>query len=357
MLSTSANAVFTDSITVGNPKAISLGNAVTADPPGIDSIHFNPAGLIKLKGRQIHTKLLYADFSVKLELGERDELRTRWLDLAEEAYPDKVGTDYFYDPAYNAESESEGAAMMIPGLGMTDLPLALFPLGGASYSPPGSNMTFATNVYTPAAVGIYRAEDDPGRFIGQRLSIMMLTYFSPSVAVQVSDDLAVGAAVTFNYAGVGIELPFRSPHAAILSIPGFQETLGCDDPDSLSAEFIPLCGGLLPPYETIGTLTFEVENPLALGFNIGFLWEPMSWLSVGAVYHAPVQMDLEGDFQWENSDNWMAFSGPLVNDEGPVGTLFRSVGIQGQKFTQGTATIDMEMPQHYALGMLSLIHI
>ncbi len=28
-----------------DPKAISLGNSVTADPPGIMSIHFNPAGL------------------------------------------------------------------------------------------------------------------------------------------------------------------------------------------------------------------------------------------------------------------------------------------------------------------------
>lgn len=48
LLATPASAVLTDSLTIGNAKAISLGHAVTADPPGIDAIHFNPAGLADL---------------------------------------------------------------------------------------------------------------------------------------------------------------------------------------------------------------------------------------------------------------------------------------------------------------------
>src|SRR4051794_39281014 len=35
---------------VTSPIAMALGNAVTADPPGIESIHFNPAGLARLTG-------------------------------------------------------------------------------------------------------------------------------------------------------------------------------------------------------------------------------------------------------------------------------------------------------------------
>ncbi|MEN9430837.1 MAG: hypothetical protein RJA86_1696, partial [Pseudomonadota bacterium] len=31
-------------------RSLSMGNAVTADPPGINAIHFNPAGLTKIKG-------------------------------------------------------------------------------------------------------------------------------------------------------------------------------------------------------------------------------------------------------------------------------------------------------------------
>src|SRR3954453_9967185 len=43
----SAQAALTENIAV-SPVAMSLGNAVTADPPGLDAIHFNPAGLSKI---------------------------------------------------------------------------------------------------------------------------------------------------------------------------------------------------------------------------------------------------------------------------------------------------------------------
>jgi long-subunit fatty acid transport protein len=41
-----------------HPKALALGNAVTADPPGIMAIHYNPAGLTKLDGRQLEVNLM-----------------------------------------------------------------------------------------------------------------------------------------------------------------------------------------------------------------------------------------------------------------------------------------------------------
>ena len=43
-------------------RSLSLGNAVTADPPGVNSIHFNPAGLTKINGLQLDVQLLMADF-------------------------------------------------------------------------------------------------------------------------------------------------------------------------------------------------------------------------------------------------------------------------------------------------------
>ena len=33
-------------------RSLSLGNAVTADPPGISAVHFNPAALTKIDGLQ-----------------------------------------------------------------------------------------------------------------------------------------------------------------------------------------------------------------------------------------------------------------------------------------------------------------
>src|ERR1035437_9432576 len=45
----SAHAALNDTLLI-SPTAMSLGNAVTADPPGIESIHFNPAGLARMTG-------------------------------------------------------------------------------------------------------------------------------------------------------------------------------------------------------------------------------------------------------------------------------------------------------------------
>ena len=46
-------------------KAMSMGPAVTADPPGITSIHFNPAGLTHLQGRRMDLQFIGDDFSIQ----------------------------------------------------------------------------------------------------------------------------------------------------------------------------------------------------------------------------------------------------------------------------------------------------
>jgi len=358
-----SHAVLTDNFGIGNAKAISLAHAVTADPPGIDSIHFNPAGLTKLKGRQRHLKVLTGDFSIELKLGEYNDEQQEVIDLARQRYfhPDpslgaqfptdrgimKVDEEtYFYDESYNTVSETNGATMIMPIFGVQDLPVLLFPIGGASYSAPESNVTFATNVYTPMAMGFNRADDDPGRFIGQRFTLMMLSYFSPSVAVQVTDEFSFGATISFNYAGVGVEMPFREPTPMIFGIPELQAGAGCGT-DNVA---IPMCNPALLPYDVIGTLTFAVENPLTFGYNIGFLWEPMPWLSLGFVYQSPIAMDLEGDFQWKNEPGWVNFIGGLLEDPA-AGLALASLGISGRTLTEGTAYLDMEMPEHYSFGI------
>src|SRR5690606_36495113 len=60
LLPVTCPAAIVENLTMGNAKALSLGNAVTADPPGLDSIHYNPAGLARLDGRQYNLKVLGA---------------------------------------------------------------------------------------------------------------------------------------------------------------------------------------------------------------------------------------------------------------------------------------------------------
>jgi len=349
ILPSTSHAVLTDNLGIGNAKAISLGHAVTADPPGIDSIHFNPAGLARLKGRQRQIKVITGSFNIGMELGGYDKFRTKLLKQVEDAVIEQnieLSDDFLFDESLNSTSSTEGASMMMPFFGMTDLPLLLFPLGGASYSAPNSNITFGTNVYTPMAMGFYRADDDPGRFIGQRMSFMLLTYFSPSIAVQITDEFSVGASINFNYAGVGLELPFRSPHLGILALKGVQNLSGCGTTGALLEQF---CGELRP-YDVIGTLSFEVEKQLAFGFNFGFLWEPTPWIAFGFVYQSPVSMDMEGDYRWENDPGFVSFIDQLKEQPVIKGSL-SLLGIEGEALSEGKASLDMTFPEHVSFGV------
>lgn len=299
-----AHGAFTNDLTIGNAKALALGHAVTADPPGIDSIHFNPAGLVRLNGRQAHIKVLGGNFAMEAEFGEYSDFQKGVLDMASSGYRDELGDltqegrDFIYDEAYQSKSKTEGASVMLPGAGMTDVPVTIGAMGGASYNPPGSRFTFATNVYSPMMSGFHRADDDPGRFFQQRSAFTILTYFSPSFGYQMSDELAVGMSVNFNYVGMGMEAPTREPHYGIAFIgSAFFQDNACREPDVPFTDDFDLCT-ILPPYTTYSTLTFEADQPLALGFNLGLLWRPIPWLTVGLAYNSKIDARMTGDYNW-----------------------------------------------------------
>ncbi len=48
-------------------RALSMGNAVTADPPGVNAIHFNPAALTKIDGLQTEQQIIVANFDIQRE--------------------------------------------------------------------------------------------------------------------------------------------------------------------------------------------------------------------------------------------------------------------------------------------------
>lgn len=350
-----ASATLTDSLTIGNAKALSLGHAVTADPPGIDSIHYNPAGIAKLKGRQTHYKVLSGDFAIELKFGDYNEERKNLLESAENTgnYPE----GYFYDEALNTTSKTEGATMMLPFVGMTDIPVLLAPLAGMSFNPEDNRrISFATNVYTPLAAGFNRAENDPGRFIGERLSFLLLTYFSPTIAFEFNDEITVGASINISYAGVGLDLPFRSPHVGILGL-GLAQGELCEDGQPVEGFSVDLCGDL-GLFDLLGTLSFEVEQTMTFGYNLGLLWEPNQWFSFGMVYQSSIPMDMKGDFTWKNSDTWNNFLLPLLTTdeyqyaEDLVETFGWSLPQQEPKGgAAGTASLKMKMPEHYAFGI------
>lgn len=175
-----APAALVENLTMGNAKALSLGNAVTADPPGIDSIHYNPAGLADLKDRQYNIKVLAAMMQFGVDFGGHDAKSQQMID------------DFgYHDEVSYQSSETSTIGLRLPyneGIYEWPLDFLIVPLGGASYNPPGSNITFATSVYAPTAAGYIRDENDPATFMGQYLSLAKITYFSPSVGIQLNDE-------------------------------------------------------------------------------------------------------------------------------------------------------------------------
>lgn len=347
-------AVLTDSLTLGNAKALGLGHAVTADPPGIDSVHFNPAGLTRLEGRQTELKLISGAFNIEMKFG--DGYTPTWtekLENAQNGAPD----GFTYDESNGQTSETEGAALMLPLSGLTKLPLIFAPLGGVSYTPPDSKLTFATNVYSPLMVGFSRAEDDPGRFMGEALSFTLITYFSPTVAYKFSDTLSFGATVTFNYAGVGLDLPFREPNLGLQWLESLRQG-SCVEAGELPDNFLEISDFIpcIPEdetvqlYDTLGYLAFEVEKPLTFGMNIGMLWEATPWLRFGAVYQAPIKMDMEGEFSWDQGESLLNFFQKLDENVPVDFTKLGALSALVTPRTTGKAKVDMTMPDHFAFG-------
>lgn len=352
-----AQAQLLNNITMGNPKALALGNAVTADPPGIDSIHFNPAGLAKIKGRQYQIKMLVAQMELDASFGEPTEpdyatKRAYYCTVVTSCSSEPAESDVLdawgYDPVANTKSSNSDPVLMLPFAGLVELPIVAVPSGGFAFEDASNGWTFATAVYTPEGVGFSRdANDvsdpnpgDSGAYQGIKVGVTRLTYFSPSVAIPVSDKLSIGAGITFSYQGLGIETFFRAP----LNTTKFLEDLNS----------LPLPGDLhiLGTYDTVGRLEMEMDDYMSVGFNFGILWEPKDWLAFGFSYRSESTSDLSGDYKMTNSDSFLATTKGL-SEELPLDQLL--VLLQGTTFNaeqveSGEVELEYITPQSLSFG-------
>lgn len=352
VVTTTSRAALVDNLTLGNAKALALGNAVTADPPGIDAIHFNPAGLANLKGRQNEYKFLAGTFNMRVDFGEHDEDMQRALATwSDETAGFNIPEEYLVDPVVNTTSETAGAMLMLPGAGMQKLPFIAAPLGGFSFNPPGSPFTFANNVYAPTAAGYYRDEDDPGRFFGEEISLARITYFAPSVAYEVNDQLKIGGSVGFSYQGVGVGLSLRVPNIGLVAAVNIGEAICGEDGEGV----IDICQGVVGPFTEVSTLYVEADNPLSVTYNLGFLWEPTHWLTLGMVYQSGDEMVIEGDYEINYHPEWSSLFTALNQD--PNGqALIAASELAGYELPKGASEelgkirIELTQPQHVAIG-------
>ena len=146
-----ARAGVTDNLAT-SPTAMAMGNAVTADPPGIESIHFNPAGLARLTGTH------HIDTIFVASIRNPNKFVTA---------PDIDIGGFKNDPLNGTSSGPVRQAVALPFIGIPKarLPAVAVPGLGFSYNAPGSRWTFGTMVYLSQAMSMDRSKDpnDPAR--------------------------------------------------------------------------------------------------------------------------------------------------------------------------------------------------
>jgi long-subunit fatty acid transport protein len=344
-------------------RAMSMGHAVTADPPGVMSIHFNPAGLTRLEGRRMDLQFLGADFSLKSEFTAPPDYEVFGFSddpvVCNDARDDGVDTCSDFK---TGESSIQGVSLFVPIADDTvDLPpgpLVAGPLPSFSVNPPGSKFTFGTATYLPMAAGFYRAEDDPGNFMGERVALERLTYLSPSVAYEVTDDLSVGLSLGMSYQAMSLETDFRAPNQLM----GFARTINENicapfDQESNFALDVILFGICRPdeglgPFKSLASLDMSMDQRLSPSYNLGVLWEPTDYFAWGATWHSPAEVHMNGDFTVSYSRG----AQETINGIGasPTGSIALSVlGVPSRIGAEesGLVNMDLTMPAHFQTGI------
>jgi long-subunit fatty acid transport protein len=250
-----------------------------------------------------------------------------------------------------------GVAVMLPFMGMTEIPVLAAGLGNFTIENPGRNLTFGTGVYAPIMLGLQREDDDPGVFSARKVGITRLTYFAPTVGLKLTDKLSVGAGIQFSYFGVGLDFDMRFPNLVLGSFDTLQQA-NCNDGSTNIVENI-VCGdgdgdgitdGRLDPFGPLASVEAELEQYLSASYSVGLLWEAYPWLTLGMTYMSGSRDRLEGEVNIRYSDAVRGFVNSLANNP-EIGFLVRTIGVPGELTNDQTdASVVISYPQHLALG-------
>jgi long-subunit fatty acid transport protein len=348
LLSPQARAALTENLAV-SPVAMSLGNAVTADPPGLDSIHFNPAGLAKITSDTRSDTIFGA------------ALRTT-AEFHQPAGFDVGG--FTEDPLNGTHSDHNKQAIFIPIAGVPSprLPFAAAAGLALSWHNEGSPWTFATGTYVPQAVGIDRTKnpDDPARFDGKQVVIQRLVYLSPSVGYKVNDQFQVGLAIPIAHQGFALDTEMRFPNKLLGIIGKLQDAWCGPSGNPLDELGFGLCGtdstgkqsGRLRPFDSIGEMRFSGTAPADVTFNVGALWQPSDKLGFGAVYQSGSKTVITGDYNFHANPMLPEFVRHMYNSLwGPVVAAMFGFPTSIPTDQGGNFTLVMPYPAHLQLGL------
>ena len=345
-------------------RSLSMGNAVTADPPGISAIHFNPAALTKIEGLQTDVQGILANFDVKREFSVPEGYNVFGYSDDPLVCNDgpEISADICTDFKGTVNGDVEYVSLYVPILKkMVDLgegiPMVA-PTAGIAYNPPGSKTTFATAIYAPLVAGFGTENGNAGNYMGQQVALERITYLSPSIAYEVNDHLSVGASVGMSYQAIGMKTDLRFPNELIGMLRMIDEVVCTPFKENQDIITDILLLGMcnteegMNPFSRFGQLQVSLEQSLSPSYNLGVLWEPTDDFSFGIVYQSAAKMRLKGKYHIDNAKAPRELIKGLMSS--PTGQILAAIlGFPNSipASESGLVSMDFEYPAHFQTGI------
>lgn len=345
-------------------RSLSMGNAVTADPPGISAIHFNPAALTKIEGLQTDVQGILANFDVKREFSVPEGYNVFGYSDDPLVCNDgpEISADICTDFKGTVNGDVEYVSLYVPILKkMVDLGEGLpmvAPTAGIAYKPPGSKTTFATAIYAPLVAGFGSENGNAGNYMGQQVALERITYLSPSIAYEVNDHLSVGASVGMSYQAIGMKTDLRFPNELIGMLRMIDEVVCTPFKENQDIITDILLLGMcnteegMNPFSRFGQLQVSLEQSLSPSYNLGVLWEPTDDFSFGIVYQSAAKMRLKGKYHIDNAKAPRELIKGLMSS--PTGQILAAIlGFPNSipASESGLVSMDFEYPAHFQTGI------
>lgn len=344
-------------------RSLSLGNAVTADPPGINAIHFNPAGLTKIKGLQLDVQLLMADFAIEADLSAPKDFEVFGYSDDPLVCNDSLSDDEPLCSSFKtAHSKVDGVALYLPILDkivkMPPGPISA-PTAGIAYNPPGSKFTYANAFYAPMIAGYYRDDKDPGVYMGRQVALERITYLSPSVAYQLNDELSVGLSVGMSYQAIALNTDFRAPNPLVGVFRLFDEEICAPFREEANLVTDLLLFGIcnakesLGPFKKAANLDVSLQQTLSPTYNLGVLWEPNERFAWGAVYQSGAKMRLKGKYKvtYTNGTRSIVNDGLQSSITGQILGAILGLPTYIPEKEEGLLSMNLKFPAHFQTGI------
>jgi len=342
-------------------RALSLGNAVTADPPGISAIHYNPAGLANIEGHEADFQGLGVLFSLTGQYSAPAGYNVFGFSDDPVVCSDTPNIHSTCTNFVTSQSKAKGVALYVPFLDkIVELPAGPLaaPLASFAFHPPGSKFTFANGFYIPMAGGYYRSSSDPGDYWGQDVALERITYLSPSLGFKATDTLSLGLSVGMSYQAVAIDQNFRSPND-LLGVARLINDSVCPPFRGQNNFVVDLflfgfCNAQqgIGPFDNLASLQISMTQSMSDTYNLGVLWQPSDDFAWGAVFQSGAQMHLVGHY----NINYGAGVQDVFNSVGssPTGAILLAVlGLPGYvpPSQSGIASMNLQYPAHFKTGI------